>query len=150
LLLASGSEVCQHDLATLFTVNQSKIKEDVIDNPASLDGIALVARIDEALSTDNLEDLRGLWSYIKSRQRHLRQDLSEDEQRTLDRFIEAKVSGNIFILSKGDLETYLPEGYRSKDLDKLIRFLRDQNFWDNLPPFAQTELKSITQKIFAL
>jgi hypothetical protein len=41
------------------------------------------------------------------------------------------------------LEAYLPVGYRSKDMDKLIRFVRSDEFWPSLDADAQTELRDI-------
>ncbi len=134
-------------LKALFNVNPAAIKTDVIDNPASLDGAALMARIDNAIRDTDLTDLQTLWDYIKSRRRQLRRDLTPAEQLVLDEFILSMRPQNVFILSKGDLETYLPVGYRSKDLDKLIRFVADPTFWDSLSAPARVELTAIAEAI---
>lgn len=137
------------EIKALFTLNEQGIKTDVIDNPKSIDGDSLVARLGEAISSGSTDDLKALWEYIKGRRRRLRSNLTEVEQRLVDDFVESKWKDNIFVLSKGDLESYLPEGYRSKQLDKLIRFI-DTDFWELLPDFAKGELSIIAERIKAL
>jgi putative ATP-dependent endonuclease of the OLD family len=136
-------------IKSLFSINEKNIHADVINNPKSQDGRALVTQLDEAITSGSMDDLQNLWDYIKGRQRKLRNELNHDEQLLLDQFIVSQQENNVFILSKGALETYLPEGYRSKDLDKLIRLVGDNesDFWNLLPQLAQTELEMITDKI---
>jgi hypothetical protein len=38
---------------------------------------------------------------------------------------------SVFLLEYGTIESYLPEGYRSKKRDKLIRLLATEGFWAN-------------------
>jgi putative ATP-dependent endonuclease of the OLD family len=137
------------EIKSLFSINEKNMHADVINNPKSQDGKSLIAQIDEAITSGNMDDLQSLWEYIKGRQRKLRRDLNHEEQLLLDQFIVSQRVNNVFILSKGVLETYLPEGYRSKDLDKLIRLVNsdESDFWTLLPQFAQTELEIITDKI---
>lgn len=139
-------------IKSLFSINEKNIHADVINNPKSQDGKTLIARIDEAITCGNTDDLKDLWEYIKGRQRKLRSDLTQEEQNLLDEFITSQRESGVFILSKGDLETYLPEGYRSKDLDKLIRLVNneDLDFWSLLSDFAQEDLRVIVDKIKSL
>lgn len=137
------------EIKALFTLNNQEIKTDVIDNPKSVDGDSLASRLEEAITTGSHEDLRTLWEYIKARRRRLRTDLSDSEQRLVDSFVQSKRDHNIFILSKGDLESYLPDGYRSKQLDKLIRLIAT-DFWTELPEFAKAELTIIAEKVKSL
>jgi putative ATP-dependent endonuclease of the OLD family len=151
-IIADLDYVCDvgtQELKNLFAVDAKSIKEDVIDNQVSMDGQALVARLDQALESKNLEDLTALWNYIKGRRRRLRTHLTAAEETMLNEFIRSQRENSLFILAKGDLETYLPEGYRAKDMDKLIRFLNG-NFWDDIPPFAQKELTEIGKRIAIL
>lgn len=137
------------DIKALFTLNGHEIKTDVIDNPKSIDGDSLASRLEEAIATGSHDDLRTLWEYIKARRRRLRNDLSDSEQQWVDSFVQSKRESNIFILSRGDLESYLPDGYRSKQLDKLIRFIAT-DFWTELPEFAKAELTIIAEGVKAL
>lgn len=143
------NEVGPAELRSLFEINNKGIKDGVIRNAGSKDGEFLVERLGEAIDSGNLEDLRGLWEYIKSRKRRLRSDLSEEESEALDQFISAQREDNIFILSKGNLETYLPLGYRSKDINKLIEFVSD-DFWPSLAPEARDEIQLIALHIKSL
>lgn len=139
------------EIKSLFSINEKNIHVDVINNPKSQDGRNLISLINEAITSGNTDDLKVHWEYIKGRQRKLRCDLNQNEQVLLDQFIIAQRENGVFILSKGDLETYLPEGYRSKDLDKLIRLVNDDlDFWNLLPDFAKVELKVITDKVKSL
>lgn len=130
----------------LFTINHKKIKKNVFDDSTSKDGDALVRRIDEAISSGNLDDLKSLWDHIKKRRRTLLTHLSSSDQKLVSDFVESQRKENIFVLSKGDLESYLPEGYRSKDIDKLLRFI-ESDFWSELPDFAQNEFKLIAEMV---
>jgi len=134
-----GSEA----LKSLFAVSAQAIKEKVIDDPTSLDGKSLVARLDEALHTGDMEDLKSLWEYVKSRHDRLRTDLTESERNQLNTFIFEQRLEKRFILIKGALESYLPIGHKDKDLEKLIRLLANPNFWNDLPIEGKTELEEI-------
>jgi len=127
----------------LFDINGREIKQDVIDNVKSLDGDSLVATIDAAIATGSWGDAQAVWEYIKSRRQKLREDLSPEERASLTAFVTDLRARNTFVLMRGALEAYLPVGYRSKDIDKLIRFVRSEEFWSSLDANAQTELRDI-------
>lgn len=143
------NQVGSAEIKSLFTVHHKEIAVDVIDNPKSLDGDSLASRLDEAIGSGSVEDLIPLWEYIKSRRRRLRNDLTSVEQQSVDSFVLSLREQNIFVLSKGDLETYLPAGYKSKQLDKLIRFVAT-DFWSVLPEFAKEEIETIADRVKAL
>ncbi|MBL8073664.1 MAG: AAA family ATPase [Nitrospira sp.] len=130
-------------IKNLFVTNARDIKQDVIDNIKSLDGAALVAAIESAIATGNWDGARAVWEYIKGRRRRLRENLDPEEEASLKSFITGLRKQGIFVLRRGPLEAYLPEGYRSKDIEKLIRFVRGENFWKCLDPDVQNELKEI-------
>jgi putative ATP-dependent endonuclease of OLD family len=113
----------------------------------ALDAASLLARMDESIQGGKLDDLKALWEYIKSRQTRLRADLTEAEQGTLQSFIATLRGSHTYVLARGALEAYLPEGYRGKDLEKLIRFAADVSMWDRLPPEGKVELKVIVDSI---
>ena len=58
-------------------------------------------------------------------------------------------SGSILDEIQHDLESYLPQGYKSKQLDKLIRLI-STDFWPHLPEFARQELSAIAEKVKVL
>jgi putative ATP-dependent endonuclease of the OLD family len=140
-------EIGSAEIKPLFRVDFNEIKKDVIDNTASMDGTTLVARIEEGFKSGNWGDANAIWNYIKSRRRKLRIDLKADELDLLRSFLNARQAEKIYVLSRGSLEDYLPTGYKSKDLDKLIRFLSESDFWDKLPDDARGELTQIVHLI---
>lgn len=133
----------------LFEVNPRAIADDVIDNPKSLDGEALVGAIEAAVYSSDRAQLVELWEHIKERKRRRRPELTDGERQTLEEFLlRAKASGT-FILSRGALENYLPLGLHRKDIDRLISHL-EGNWWDITPPETQEELRELGRWAAAL
>jgi len=137
------------DLKALFKVDTREVKNDVIENVKSMDGDALVDAVEEAMRTKSWDQAIQVWDYIKSRRRQLRTDLSNQERESLDRFLTSKWIENVFILSRGPLEAYLPLGHGSKDLDKLIRLLASGDFWNQLPTSGKDELEQIAHNLLS-
>lgn len=140
-------EVAPPEINELFRVDAREIKEDVIENPKSYDGDALVDGIERALTDGNWNHAKGMWSYIKSRRRKLQKDIDESARKQLDAYITLKRSERIYVLSRGALEAYLPEGHASKDLGRLIHFLNDGNFWDRLPLDGRAEVEDVATSL---
>lgn len=140
------NQIGTNEIKQLFAVNKKKIATDVIKNETSVDGIALVERLDEAIKTGHAEDLTAIWNYIKLSRTRLKSDLDARETKLLNQFISEKQDEGIFVLSLGTLESYLPEGYRSKDVEKLIKLLA-RDFWTELPEKARNELSTIAGRI---
>ena len=138
-------QVGTNEVKALFALDEKDIKDNVIDDISSLDGAALVARIDEAMKTGKWDDANKTWDYIKSRRRKLRTNLSAEEQLLLDAFLLSKRDEKIYILSEGDLEAYLPDGYKSKDLEKLIQLISCDKLLTELPKETLPELEEIVK-----
>jgi putative ATP-dependent endonuclease of the OLD family len=135
------------EIKSLFSLDAKEIKKDVIENVKSRDGDALVAQINEALVKGTWADAQATWEYIKSNRRQLKSQMTADEQKLLVEFIEGKRQKGVFILKRGSLESYLPEGHRSKDLEKLIRFVNEDSFVERLEAQARRELMDIVDAI---
>jgi len=134
----------------LFVLNATEIKKKVIEDASSLDGAELVARIDEAMATGDCSDARSLWDYIKSRRRQLKPHLQNAERDALRAFLKVKAEDGIFVLECGALEEYLPPGFRSKDLEKLIELVSGEQFWESLPLPQRDEIEGIVSMIIPL
>lgn len=134
----------------LFTLNAGEIKKDVIDNRKSVDGASLVERIDTAMNNGNWDDAQDLWGYIKSRRVRLKDALDHDEQSILDAFIEQKAVERIHLLKRGELEDYLPEGYRAKNTEKLIKLVSSDNFWERLEPEVQDAFERMARDFLGI
>lgn len=133
----------------LFTVSHQNLKQKVIDDISSVDGQSLVKRMDESLMTADLDELKQLWEYIKSRHVRLRANLTPEDKAILNEFIREQHMKSRYILSRGALEDYLPSGYKNKDLEKLIRFVSEPNFWERLPEEGKSELETIINSIIS-
>lgn len=140
-------QVGSHEIKALFQIDTKEIKTDVIENIKSLDGDALVEAIENALSNGDWKHATQVWSYIKARRRKLRNDLNKDDAAKLDEFLMSKRTEHIYILCRGALENYLPVGHSSKDLDRLIRLLAKDNFWEQLPQHGKAELELIATNL---
>lgn len=142
-------QVGSPEVKRLFRRNDSKIKTDVIDNIGSLDGKSLVERIEEAMASKDWSDASALWEYIKSKRVALKTSLTKDEQDELKSCLDLLRSQGVYILSKGALESYLPPGYRGKDVEKLITFLQGDDFWSRLPTPERDEIEEIARQVFS-
>lgn len=132
-------------LRALFDLDEKGVKGAIVD-ASSMDGASFVSRLQEAIETGQMDDLNKIWSYIKSRRRRLRSNLNDDEKARLEEFIVEQERRNIFVLRRGDLESYLPVGQKSKDMDKLIRFL-STDFWSALDSQSRQELGLLLRRV---
>ncbi len=126
----------------LFAVSASSLKSQ-IEAPASRDAQSLLQTLDDMAAGGGAERLTELLTYLKSRHTRARKDLSQAETAQLESFIASQHQKGTFILPRGSLESLLPVGFAGKDLEKLIRLLSGDDFWDLLPPTAQAELETI-------
>ena len=134
------------ELKALFSLKGRDIIDHVVNDDSSIDAQNLVARLDEAIRTADLDSLKSVWEYIKTRQQRIRRDLTAEQIKLLETFIEQMAQENIFILSKGTLEDYLPAP-KQKDLDKVIRVTTAPDFWEQLPTPVRQELEKIALQI---
>ncbi len=144
-----GSE----EIKEIFKTNEEKIYKDVIKNKNSKDGKELVHQLEKAVESCDCGDLKELWEYIKYLRKEIKIDaLNEEDKRKIYEFIENKKAENIYILPKGEIEDYLPEGYKTKDVEnaiKLINSPEDYNKWKETPEYKELEklIKEIINKI---
>lgn len=143
-------QVGSNQLKSFFRINNREIKQDVVENIKSLDGAMLVSRINEALEEGSWDNARQVWEYIKSKRVMLDENLNEVQKEALYEFIDNKYSENLFILKQGSLEKYLPIGYRSKDVDKLIQLLGYPNYWSLLDVDLRSELEGIAKGLLKI
>lgn len=140
-------QVGSHEIRALFQTDAREIKTDVLENVKSFDGDALVEGIEQAISTGSWAHATEIWDYIKARRRQLRKDLNAEEMAALETFLVSKRNERVYILSRGALESYLPAGHGSKDLDKLIRLVAKVDFWQQLPQGGSAELEQIAYSL---
>jgi putative ATP-dependent endonuclease of the OLD family len=137
------------EIKKLFAVKEQKIKIDVLENPKSKDAATLVQAIETAISNKNWDHGQEIWTYIKNGRTKVRDDLTPVETQQLHKFIDDQKLEGVHLLKRGSLEDYLPNGFKGKDLEKLISFLHDDGFWEKLEQPAKDELQEIVVSIAA-
>lgn len=141
--------VGNEDVKKLFIVDHPKIDKKVIKDKKSIDGKTLSEQLENAINSENLEDLKKLYEYIKSRKRKLKDNLTHDESTLINDFLNQKEADNIFILREGEIENYLPKG--DKSLEGLIGLLRDNNYFKYLLDNEYCEQRQeLTKIIFSI
>ncbi|MEH2347554.1 MAG: AAA family ATPase [Nostoc sp.] len=114
------------DIKNLFVVDHSKIDQQVIKHKKSIDGQTLSQQLEQAINNGDIESLKNLYQYIKSRKRKIKDNLTSEESILIEEFLSQKESQDIFILRNGEIEDYLPDG--NKTLEKLIGLLKDKDY----------------------
>jgi len=128
-------------------VDTKKIKEN-LTSASSLDGSELFAQIEKAIDSKTTDELVPVWEYIKERRKRIPSDLNDSEKSLVEGNIKSLRVKGIFILARGAIEDYLPSGYKSKDIAKLIEFLRTSNeLTADLPQESVGELVEIVELI---
>lgn len=126
-ILDIGSE----ELKKMFIVDYSKIYRDVIKDKKSMDGKKLFEEIEKAIESKNFKALEEICNHIKSRKTKLDENLTEQQLQLLEIFItEKREKDKICVLSKGEVEYYLPEGY--KKLNTLIELTKNERKFRDL------------------
>ncbi|MGF7117872.1 ATP-dependent nuclease [Methanobacterium oryzae] len=122
------SDIGDENIKKIFKTNYKKIEEEVINKKTSKDGKRLAEKIEDAINENNISKLTEIWEYIKSRNRRISDTIDDNGKKLIYEYINHIRSKRIFILKEGELEDYLPEGYKSKDLEKIIELTKNHNF----------------------
>ena len=108
--------------------NAKRVVQHVIKNPGAMDNEQLVDYLEEAIKTGNIEKLKELYEYIVSFRTKIKPNLTPEEKAMLDEFIDRLYDQNIFILKDGEIESYLLDGYKHKDLDNVLKITQGELF----------------------
>lgn len=133
-------EVGDENVKRLFVTDYQKITQG-INHKKSTDARALSEELEKAIDSENLTELKKLFEYIKSRKKKLKDNLTEDERTTLQSFIQRKYDEKTYLLREGEIEDYLPDGFKS--LEKVIELVKLPNFSDNFESKKLEELKKV-------
>ncbi|MCW3111288.1 MAG: hypothetical protein JWQ09_5794 [Segetibacter sp.] len=142
------NQVGTTELKALFTTDFGAVDNNAIKNPKSTDGDKLITVLDEAIAAQDMTALKAFSEYIKSFRRKLKDTLTHNERVALDTFIVARCTENEYILNRGDIERYFPEGYGAKDLDRVLELLQSLTLkkWQQLEGYQ--ELEALVVNIF--
>jgi predicted ATP-dependent endonuclease of OLD family len=128
--------------------SKDKVVKNVLTDSSSIDGERLYNLIEDAILNNNVNDLSQNWEYIKSRQTDTVGFLDEESLEIITNFITSLYLNNEFILMRGNLEKYLIQGFKSKDVNKMIEIVTKDNFEEYFEPGSSfQELKDIANKI---
>ncbi|MEH2225838.1 hypothetical protein [Nostoc sp.] len=143
-ILTIGDE----DVKKLFTTDYQKINKEVIKDKKSIDGKCLSEKMENAIHTNNMDELQELWEYIKNRKQKRREELTSQQLLTLESFLNKNFQKKTYILEKGEIEDYLPKAY--KDLNKVIELVKDQSFLQRIDNVRKQEINKIVFDILGI
>ncbi|MBN3962280.1 AAA family ATPase [Nostoc sp. NMS8] len=137
------------NIKNLFVVDHLKIDQQVIKHKKSTDGQTLSQQLDKAINNKDIESLKILYDYIKSRKRKLKDNRKHEENIFIEQFLSQKESERIFILRDGEIEDYLPNGH--KTLEGLINLLKDKGYLNFIvDPNYSKQRQELTKIIFSV
>lgn len=89
--------------------------------------------LEVAIQTGDIVQLKDFYDYMVSFRQKLRPDLLPDERQRIDAFIDSLYEQNIFLLKAGEIEAYFPDGFKHKDLEKVLKLTQGTAFdqWRN-------------------
>jgi putative ATP-dependent endonuclease of OLD family len=134
------------EIKKLFEVDPKAIDKKVIKNKKSKDGSSLSEAIELAISKKDFTDLSELWDYIKSRRKQLKENLTGEERKQLNDFLDKKNSEGIHILRLGEIETYMPNPY--KNLDAIIEFVKGEDVLNWITDGYNNEIEELCWIVF--
>jgi predicted ATP-dependent endonuclease of OLD family len=144
-------DIGDDNIKKLFITDYNRIDESIKDKK-SKDGESLARSIESAIESNDISNLKILWEYIKGRKRRLKEDLTEDEKLIIKKFICEKQAEKIYILQQGEIEAYLPVGF--KKLENVIELVKDEKFieWIQNPQNTEflKELISIVMSVLEI
>lgn len=124
-----GKETGGSEINNLFETDYDEVEGRVLKDDSSRDGHALAERMDAAIesgNTEDLEEVREVWKYIKDRVTKFNQGLTDEEEERWEEFLEEQREKGVYILPYGEIEDHLPEGTNSTA--DVIELTKDENF----------------------
>lgn len=121
------------DIKSMLMTNEKRVERLVLKNPSSKDNLKLMELLEVAIQTGDIVQLKDFYDYMVSFRQKLRPDLLPDERQRIDAFIDSLYEQNIFLLKAGEIEAYFPDGFKHKDLEKVLKLTQGTAFdqWRN-------------------
>lgn len=121
------------DIKSMLMTNEKRVERLVLKNPSSKDNLKLMELLKVAIQTGDIVQLKDFYDYMVSFRQKLRPDLLPDERQRIDAFIDSLYEQNIFLLKAGEIEAYFPDGFKHKDLEKVLKLTQGTVFdqWRN-------------------
>ncbi|MBT5374005.1 MAG: AAA family ATPase [Rhodospirillaceae bacterium] len=123
-LIDFGSE----QIKNMFVCDYKKSWE-ALNDKKGWDASNLTQGLEKSIQENNIEDLRVFWDYFKTRHKHLKENLSENEKKILQQEIVEFKRADTHVLAFGEIEEYLPNLPRKRpQLEEIIDMLNN-NSW---------------------
>ena len=140
------TNIAPPEIKKLFGADYGKIAKSLNDKN-SKDAKTLLESLNrvidkkkEELEEGDFQDIKGLFNYIKSRHISLKDDITVEEDKRIESYIENQYQNNMFILKNGEIEHYFNGGHF--DIKKAIDTAQNIN-QDNIPEEIKTNFTKI-------
>lgn len=120
------TQIRSDETSDFFETGWKKVDSSVLKSKKSKDRETLSEMLEEAIDTEDLDSLEGFWKYVKGRFTRLKPELDEKERKRFLSLLNDLRDDGIYILSKGELERYLPSEFRR--LEDTVRLVVDDEF----------------------
>jgi len=128
------------EVKKFFVKDNAKI-DSILKDPKSSDRRTIAEALEEAISNDSKKNLVTIWRHISTRQTKLREQITKVEKKEIQKNIkELQNKESVLVLEKGELEDYLPDGY--KTIEKAPELIKDTNFNKLSKKADKTDLKT--------
>ena len=145
-LVSIGDEVIKN----LFNVNFTKIRNSLVGKNSKdaknllkvLDKIIVKIENKSELIGKDIQDIKELYNYIKNRNISLKENITSEDRKKIESYIENKYKDNIYILKNGEIEDYFGGGHF--DIKKAIEVGQSIKSQDDI----QEEFLTIFNNVF--
>ncbi|HNP64927.1 MAG TPA: AAA family ATPase [Woeseiaceae bacterium] len=135
-------EVGDEKTKGLFVTDGGKTWK-ILRNKKGKDGNTLCKALEAAIKNKSLGDLRLFWDYLRTRGASLNAEMSADEQAHLIADIKALREVRTYVLEKGEIEDYLPDG--CSEIAQIIELTSNPNWYLELEDKEKArELNDVT------
>ena len=136
-------QVGSPEVLMLFQADKKKVEEDVLMNCGSRDGARLFDLIDKAINIGDWTESAELWQHICATRLGGSGVTGAGDNAAVKSDLARLRAEGCHLLKRGEIEDYLPEGFQSKDLGRLIELTSSDTFLERLDREGREELESI-------
>lgn len=144
------ADVGDKDLKKMLVADENSLINNVFKNTRSNDRTTLVEKLEDAIRKKDKDELLTFLRYIKNRHLRIKKNLTVNENKKIEKFLDMKKKEKIYILRKGDIEDYF--NIKKHDLDKVMELIKDENFSTNFKANRKktSELVKIIKDVIGL
>lgn len=108
-----------------------------------------VKNLGDALAEKDLDRASDAFSRLAGRHSRMKERLTKTERQLLNSELKRLAADNVFVLSRGAIDDYLPVGFKGDALDKVLKLNLNNGLWKALGkrPTYRKELRAICKDI---